>query len=82
MAVINYNCKSKEFEFLATRIKAWQLIVPISTVAVKGDVVNINEVTEEGVLTGLSMSGSVVYSTCNDVFNYREKERLMYVIPS
>ena len=79
---IDYNASVAYYSFLLGNPKGWQLILPVSSSASKGDQINVIEVNAMGTPTGNTMLGDVIYARCNGCFEYVSKDVLVYVIPA
>lgn len=77
----DYEAKENYYSFLEGKPKAWQLIFPLSAGVEPGDTIRVLEVDNTGTPTGVTMTGTVVYTSTENIFTYQTKNTLVHIQP-
>ena len=75
----NYYAKTDYYEYLASGVQAWELLIPISSNLKKNDTVTVIEKDNNGEFTGLASVGTVQFISSEGILTVSGQQNFYYI---
>lgn len=75
----NYYAKTDYYEYLASGVQAWELLIPISSNLKKNDTVTVIELNNAGDETGLASVGTVQFISSEGILTVSGYQSFFYI---